>query len=177
MLEEISTTMAPHNVQDNDAQNTSINKMPQKHTPLMKNLTVDNITENVIKINSNCQNPRAKYLAERLVTHLHDFARETRLSTKEWMDALLFLTATGQKCDEFRQVRRHAIRCLNNGDDALLTDKLANTGIHPSLRRPWSLAPCGFDRPPETCTIHRGYGIGTIPYTRSQRYGTWRRGS
>lgn len=71
----------------------------------IKNLTVDNITQNVIAINSaNCPNPRAKYLAERLVTHLHDFARETRLSSKEWMDGLLFLTEVGQKCDEFRQV-------------------------------------------------------------------------
>ncbi|KAK5195063.1 hypothetical protein LTR99_002697 [Exophiala xenobiotica] len=82
---------------------TPTTNVKQMRTPLMKNLTVDNITENVIKINSNCQNPRAKYLCERLVVHLHDFARETRLSTKEWMDALCFLTACGQKSDEFRQ--------------------------------------------------------------------------
>ena len=80
----------------------------------MKNLTVDNITENVIRINSRAKNPRVKYLAERLVTHLHDFARETRLSTKEWMAALEFLTACGQKCDEFRQVCiEHAEYFLN----------------------------------------------------------------
>lgn len=71
----------------------------------MKNLTVENITQNVIEINSrDCPDARARYLAERAVTHLHDFARETRLSTKEWMDGLLFLTAVGQKCDEVRQV-------------------------------------------------------------------------
>lgn len=76
----------------------------ESKTP-MKNLTVDNITWNTIAINSqDCTNPRYKYLAERAVTHLHDFARETRLSTKEWMDGLLFLTEVGQKCDEFRQV-------------------------------------------------------------------------
>jgi hypothetical protein len=74
----------------------------------MKNLTVDNITENVISINSaNCPNPRTRYLAERIVTHLHDFARETRLSTKEWMDGLLFLTAVGQMCTDFRQVQAY----------------------------------------------------------------------
>lgn len=70
----------------------------------MKNLTVDNITENVHRINSRTDNPRLKYLAERLITHIHDFARETRLSTKEWMAAINFLTATGQICDEHRQV-------------------------------------------------------------------------
>jgi hypothetical protein len=74
-------------------------------TGSMKNLTVENITKNVIEINSrDCPDARARYLAERAVTHLHNFARETRLSTKEWMDSLLFLTAVGQKCDEFRQV-------------------------------------------------------------------------
>ena len=53
--------------------------------PHLKDLTIDNITDNVIKINSNCPDPRLKYILERLVHHLHDFARETRLSTTEWM--------------------------------------------------------------------------------------------
>lgn len=39
---------------------------------------------------------------ERLVTHLHDFARETRLSTDEWMAAIQFLTRTGQTCTDVR---------------------------------------------------------------------------
>ena len=53
--------------------------------PPLKDLTIDNITENVIAINSNNPDPRFKYILERLVVHLHDFARETRLSTQEWM--------------------------------------------------------------------------------------------
>ena len=52
--------------------------------PKLKNLTIDNITENVKKINSNCPDPRLEYILERLVQHLHDFARETRLSANEW---------------------------------------------------------------------------------------------
>lgn len=75
-----------------------------KHEVAMKNLTVESITDNVLAINSSCSDPRAKYLVEKIVTHLHDFARETRLSTKEWMAGINFLTACGQKCDEFRQV-------------------------------------------------------------------------
>ncbi|KAJ5937674.1 hypothetical protein N7454_004016 [Penicillium verhagenii] len=66
----------------------------------MKNLTVENITENVITINSLCEDQRMKYVLERLVTHLHDFARETRLSTDEWMTGLRFLTEVGQICSE-----------------------------------------------------------------------------
>ena len=41
---------------------------------------------------------------ELLVTHLHDFARETRLSSDEWMAALNFLVACGQISNEVRHV-------------------------------------------------------------------------
>ncbi|KAJ5711237.1 hypothetical protein N7488_005393 [Penicillium malachiteum] len=71
--------------------------------PPMKDLTVDNITENVLTINSLCEDQRMKYILERLVTHLHDFARETRLSSEEWMTGLRFLTEVGQICTEVRQ--------------------------------------------------------------------------
>lgn len=67
-------------------------------------LTIENITENVIKINSANPDARFKYVLERLVVHLHDFARETRLSTSEWMAAIQFLTRTGQICTDVRQV-------------------------------------------------------------------------
>ena len=72
--------------------------------PPMKDLTIDNITENTVRINSQSDDRRLSYVLERLVTHLHDFARETRLSTKEWMAALQFLTAVGQICTDVRQV-------------------------------------------------------------------------
>src|SRR3954469_6108458 len=75
----------------------------QVKIPPMKNLTVDNITENVIRINSLCEDERMKYILERLVTHLHDFARETRLSSDEWMTGLRFLTDVGQITTDVRQ--------------------------------------------------------------------------
>lgn len=68
----------------------------------MKDLTVDNITQNVIILNSLCPNPRARYIFERLVTHLHDFAREVRLTTPEWQTGVDFLTAAGQISDDLR---------------------------------------------------------------------------
>ncbi len=78
---------------------------PSKVTiPPLMDLTIDNITENVNLINSANPDPRFKYILERLVVHLHDFARETRLSTNEWMAGLLFLTKTGQICTDVRQV-------------------------------------------------------------------------
>lgn len=75
----------------------------QVKIPPMKDLTVDNITENVIRINSLCEDERMKYVLERLISHLHDFARETRLSSKEWMTGLQFLTEVGKICSDVRQ--------------------------------------------------------------------------
>lgn len=78
----------------------------QVKIPPMKDLTVDNITENVIRINSLCEDERMKYVLERLVSHLHDFARETRLSSQEWMAGLMFLTEVGKICSDVRQVSK-----------------------------------------------------------------------
>jgi hypothetical protein len=40
----------------------------------------------------------------RLVTHMHDFARETRLSSAEWMAAIEFLIGCGKICSDVRNV-------------------------------------------------------------------------
>lgn len=70
----------------------------------MMDLTIENITQNVHLINSKCPDRRLKYLLERLVVHLHDFVRETRFSSEEWMTTLQFLTTVGQTCTATRQV-------------------------------------------------------------------------
>jgi protocatechuate 3,4-dioxygenase beta subunit len=72
--------------------------------PPLKDLTIDNITENVNLVNSaGNASPRLRFLLSRLTTHLHDYARETRLSQGEWLEAINFLTATGQICTDVRQ--------------------------------------------------------------------------
>lgn len=75
----------------------------QVDIPPLKDLTIENITENVHMINSRTPDPRLKYILERLVTHVHDFACETRLSTNEWMAGIDFLTSVGQICSDVRQ--------------------------------------------------------------------------
>ncbi|KAI1186877.1 dioxygenase [Nemania serpens] len=76
---------------------------PNKVTiPALLDLTIDNITPNAVKINSQSGDRRLTYLMERLVTHLHDFARETRISTDEWMAGLNFLVQCGQITDDVR---------------------------------------------------------------------------
>jgi protocatechuate 3,4-dioxygenase beta subunit len=47
--------------------------------------------------------PRLRELLGSLVTHLHAFVRETRLTLPEWEAAIGFLTEVGQMCDEYRQ--------------------------------------------------------------------------
>ncbi|EPE05515.1 hydroxyquinol -dioxygenase [Ophiostoma piceae UAMH 11346] len=70
--------------------------------PVLLDLTIDNITPNTIRINDQSSDARLRYLMSRLVTHLHDFARETRLSTDEWVAAIGFLVSTGQICSDVR---------------------------------------------------------------------------
>jgi hypothetical protein len=86
--------------------------MDLKHAkaPPMKDLNIDNITENTIIINSQGNDERLTYVMERLVSHLHDFARETRLSTTEWMAALNFLVKVGQISNDVRHVRQPELR-------------------------------------------------------------------
>lgn len=68
----------------------------------MKDLTTENITENVILTNNQCDDARTRFIFEHLVRHLHDFARETRLTSQEWMTAIEFLTAVGQISNDLR---------------------------------------------------------------------------
>jgi hypothetical protein len=76
----------------------------QVKVPPMKDLNIENITENTVLINSQGPDARLTYVMDRLVNHLHDFARETRLSTTEWMAALDFLVKVGQISSDVRHV-------------------------------------------------------------------------
>ncbi|KAF8900225.1 intradiol ring-cleavage dioxygenase [Mucidula mucida] len=71
--------------------------------PEMMDMTTETMTENVNAVNANCQDERMKFIFKSLVTHMHDFVRETSLTTEEWMTAIHFLTETGQKCTDIRQ--------------------------------------------------------------------------
>ena len=94
--------------------------------PPMKDLTTDNITENVHAINSRCPDPRMKFLLERLVNHLHDFARETRLSIPEWEAAIAFLVDVGKISSDVR----HEFILLS---DVLGLSLLVDAIDHPKL--------------------------------------------
>jgi hydroxyquinol 1,2-dioxygenase len=70
----------------------------------MKDFTVDNLTAEVIRAyTANAQSPRLRAIFSALITHLHGFVRDVELTEAEWFEAIGFLTATGQKCDDKRQ--------------------------------------------------------------------------
>ncbi|MFE0473756.1 dioxygenase [Streptomyces sp. NPDC058947] len=61
------------------------------------------VTEQAVDSLRATADPRLRELLTTLVRHLHDFARETRLTQGEWERAISFLTATGQACTDTRQ--------------------------------------------------------------------------
>ena len=69
----------------------------------MKNVDQNTITQAVLERMSDMPDARLKTILTSLVTHLHDFARDVKLSEEEWMHAIQFLTRTGQQCDDKRQ--------------------------------------------------------------------------
>jgi hydroxyquinol 1,2-dioxygenase len=69
----------------------------------MKNVDQNTITQTVLARMGDMPDARLKTILTSLVHHLHDFARDVKLSEEEWMHAIQFLTRTGQKCDDKRQ--------------------------------------------------------------------------
>jgi hydroxyquinol 1,2-dioxygenase len=66
-------------------------------------VTEDNITALAVERWATAKDPRLAELMTALVRHLHDFAREVRLTEAEWMAAVRWLTRTGQISDEKRE--------------------------------------------------------------------------
>jgi hydroxyquinol 1,2-dioxygenase len=69
----------------------------------MQLVTENNITDLAEQRWATAKDPRTAQLMTALVRHLHDFAREVRLTEAEWMAAIGWLTATGQISDDKRE--------------------------------------------------------------------------
>jgi len=57
----------------------------------MRNITRQNVTEAVRQSFEKIEDPRLRFLIDRLVSHLHSYATETRLTHAEWQAGLAFL--------------------------------------------------------------------------------------
>src|SRR4029078_13208447 len=69
----------------------------------MQLVNEDNITELAAARWGTAHDPRLAQILQALVRHLHDFAREVRLTEAEWMAAVQWLTRTGQISDAKRE--------------------------------------------------------------------------
>ena len=69
----------------------------------MQLVTEDNITDLAVERWATARDPRLAELLTALVRHLHDFAREVRLTEAEWMAAIQWLNRTGQISNEKRE--------------------------------------------------------------------------
>jgi protocatechuate 3,4-dioxygenase beta subunit len=69
----------------------------------MQDIDIHRITEEAIAQMAGTPDPRLKEIMEAAVRHLHDFAREVKLTPDEWLAGISFLAAVGQMCSPIRQ--------------------------------------------------------------------------
>jgi len=63
----------------------------------------DDLVAQVLASFDGCDDPRRQELLRGVVTHLHAFLRDVRLSEAEWLAGIEFLTAVGHMTDDRRQ--------------------------------------------------------------------------
>ncbi len=66
-------------------------------------MTPAELTDQVLRAYGGTPDPRLRELISALISHLHAFAEQTRLTPEEWQAGVQFLTAAGRKSDERRQ--------------------------------------------------------------------------
>src|SRR6202162_5808496 len=69
----------------------------------MRNLDQHSLTDSALERIANCPDARLKEVMTALIRHLHEFAREVKLTPDEWMKGVEFLTAVGHITDDKRQ--------------------------------------------------------------------------
>lgn len=70
----------------------------------VKDFGLDNLPEAVLEeYGAKTADPRMREIMLSLITHLHSFAKDVKLTEAEWFAGIQFLTAVGQKCDDVRQ--------------------------------------------------------------------------
>lgn len=69
----------------------------------MQLVTEENITDLAVERWATARDPRLAEVMTALVRHLHDFAREVRLTEAEWMAAIQWLNRTGHMSNERRE--------------------------------------------------------------------------
>jgi protocatechuate 3,4-dioxygenase beta subunit len=103
-----------------------------------------------------CGDPRLKTVYEALIRHLHAFVSEVQLTDEEWLTAIRFLTATGQRCDDVRQ--EFILLSDTCGVTALVDEIAAQRASAPGVTESTVLGPFFVEDAPE---IGRGGTLAT----------------
>jgi hydroxyquinol 1,2-dioxygenase len=69
----------------------------------MREFDEKSITAAVLARMDQCDDPRFKQVMSSLITHLHQFVRDVKLTDAEWFQAIGFLTDVGKTCTDKRQ--------------------------------------------------------------------------
>jgi protocatechuate 3,4-dioxygenase beta subunit len=104
------------------------------------------VTAQTLRSLENCDDPRLQEIVTALVTHLHAFVRETKLTPDEWMTGIDFLTRTGQKCDAIRQ---EFILLSDVLGVSMTVDDVAHADVPPNVTESSALGPFYTDDAPE----------------------------
>ena len=111
--------------------------LPTDNAPALLDLTEENLTENVIRVNSQGKNnPRLNYVLSKLVKVLHEFVKDVDLQMDEWEATCEFLTKVGQISDD----QRHEFILLS---DTLGISALVDTLNHPHVKGATETSPMG----------------------------------
>src|SRR5947209_19918842 len=68
-----------------------------------RNKTEDDVTAEVLSRFSGTQDPRLREIMLSLISHLHAFVNEVKLTEAEWFQAIEILTEAGKMCSDKRQ--------------------------------------------------------------------------
>src|SRR5438874_12766950 len=77
--------------------------MPDGHSGARRNKTEDDLTAEVLARFSGTQDPRLREIMLSLISHLHAFVKEVKLTEAEWFQAIEILTEAGKMCSDKRQ--------------------------------------------------------------------------
>src|SRR5437763_11039960 len=77
--------------------------MPDGKNGARRNKTEDDLTAEVLARFSGTQDPRLREIMLSLISHLHAFVKEVKLTEAEWFQAIEILTEAGRMCSDRRQ--------------------------------------------------------------------------
>lgn len=122
----------------------------------MQQMSEQGLTEQVVDRLAATPDERLRIVLTALVRHLHAFAVEVRLTDAEWSQAIRFLTATGQLCDD---VRQEFILLSDTLGLSSLVDLVNHADAGSSATEPTVLGPFYVPGSPE-----RGFGASMVEY-------------